>query len=297
MILDKVSLDDKYQLDDGRIFISGTQALVRLPLMQRRLDAQNGLTTAGFISGYRGSPLGNYDAALWKAKPILKAEDIHFLPGVNEDLAATSCWGTQQVTHFPGARHDGVFALWYGKGPGVDRSGDPLKHGNMAGTSPHGGVIVLAGDDHVAKSSTSAHQSEPAMIAAGMPVLNPSNVQDYLDFGLHAFAMSRAAGVWIGFKCLTETVETTVSAQVSPDRFHTVLPPELEHMPNLSIKSQFAPVADEQTLMRYRLPAAQAYIRANGLDRVALDGERRTLGIVTSGKSYGDVRQALTDLG
>ncbi|MGD1956500.1 MAG: indolepyruvate ferredoxin oxidoreductase family protein, partial [Sphingomonadales bacterium] len=292
-----VSLDDKYALEEGRIFISGTQALVRLPLMQRRLDVANGLNTAGFISGYRGSPLGNYDAALWKAKSLLEAEDIHFLPGVNEDLAATSCWGTQQVTLFPGARHDGVFSIWYGKGPGVDRSGDPLKHGNLAGTSRHGGVLVLAGDDHVAKSSTIAFQSEPALIAAGMPVFNPSDVQDYLDLGLHAFALSRLAGVWAGFKCLTETIETTYSADVSANRFTSLRPPELYVMPDLAITMAFTPVADEQTLMRYRLPAAQAYVRANALDRTIIDSDRRSLGIVTTGKSFGDVRQALRDLG
>ncbi|MEM9706111.1 MAG: indolepyruvate ferredoxin oxidoreductase family protein [Pseudomonadota bacterium] len=296
-MFDAISLDDKYKLDEGRIFISGTQALVRLPLMQRRLDAANGLSTAGFISGYRGSPLGNYDAALSKAKSLLEAEDIHFLPGVNEDLAATSCWGTQQTTLYPGARYDGVFAMWYGKGPGVDRSGDPLKHGNLEGTSPHGGVIVLAGDDHVAKSSTIAFQSEPALIAAGMPIFNPADVQDYLDLGLHAFALSRMASVWVGFKCLTETIETTFSAYVSPQRFKSIRPPALDDMPDVSIKAAFTPVADEQSLMRYRLPAAQAYVRANKLDRVMFDGPRRELGVVTTGKSYGDLRQALKDLG
>ncbi|MEM8936245.1 MAG: indolepyruvate ferredoxin oxidoreductase family protein [Pseudomonadota bacterium] len=296
-MLQKVSLDDKYQLDQGRVFISGTQALVRLPMMQRRLDIKNGLNTAGFISGYRGSPLGNYDAALWRAKSILKDEHIHFLPGVNEDLAATSCWGTQQTTLFPGARYDGVFSIWYGKGPGVDRSGDPFKHGNLAGTSRHGGVLVLAGDDHVAKSSTVAFQSEPTLMASSIPVFNPADVQDYLDFGLHAIALSRTAGIWVGFKCVTETIETTYSAYVGWDRFSSTTPEELRDAPDLSIKKQFSPVRDEQTLVRYRLPMAQSYVRANGLDKVVYDSPRRTLGIVTSGKSYGDVRQALSDLG
>src|SRR5690606_24231268 len=187
----EVSLEDKYTLDQGRVYLSGTQALVRLPMLQKARDQRAGLNTAGFISGYRGSPLGALDQALWQARSHLKTHDIVFQPGVNEDLAATSIWGTQQVNLYKDATHDGVFGMWYGKGPGVDRSMDVLKHANAAGTSRHGGVLVLAGDDHAAKSSTVAHQSEHNLMSAGIPVLYPANVQEYLDYGLHGWAMSR----------------------------------------------------------------------------------------------------------
>src|SRR5512139_917618 len=202
--LAKVSLDDKYTLERGRVFLTGTQALIRLLLLQRERDLHAGLNTAGFISGYRGSPLGGLDQALWRAKKHLEAHHVKFQPGVNEDLAATALWGTQQVGMFPGARYDGVYGMWYGKGPGVDRCGDVFKHG---------GVLVLAGDDHAAKSSTLAHQSEHILKACCIPVLNPSNVQDYLDFGLHGFAMSRYAGLWVGFKCVTDVVESGASVE------------------------------------------------------------------------------------
>jgi indolepyruvate ferredoxin oxidoreductase len=206
--LHEVSLDDKYTLDHGRAFMTGTQALVRLPMLQRSRDLVAGLNTGGFISGYRGSPLGGLDQSLWKAKQHLAEHHVTFQPGVNEDLAATSIWGTQQVGLFPGAKYDGVFAMWYGKGPGVDRCGDVFKHANAAGTAKHGGVLVLAGDDHAAKSSTLAHQSEHILKACLIPVLHPANVQEYLDFGLHGFAMSRFSGCWIGFKCVTDVVES-----------------------------------------------------------------------------------------
>src|SRR5207248_3330728 len=208
MTLMQVELEDKYRLESKRIFLSGTQALVRLPMLQRERDRLQGLNTGGFISGYRGSPLGMYDHALWTAKRYLKENNIHFQPGLNEDLAATAVWGTQQVNLFPGATVDGVFSIWYGKGPGVDRSMDVLKHGNAAGTSPHGGVIALAGDDHGAQSSTLPHQSEQVFAAAMIPVINPANVQEYLDFGLLGFALSRYSGCWIGFKAISETVES-----------------------------------------------------------------------------------------
>ncbi|MEP4193620.1 MAG: indolepyruvate ferredoxin oxidoreductase family protein, partial [Sneathiella sp.] len=219
-----VSLDDKYELEEGQVFITGTQALVRFPMMQRQRDVAAGLKTGGFISGYRGSPLGLYDQSLWKAKPFLKNNDIHFQPGVNEDLAATSIWGTQQL-HLSGkSDYDGVFGIWYGKGPGVDRSGDVFKHGNMAGTTEHGGVVVLMGDDHTAKSSTVAHQSEQALVAAMIPVLNPATVQEYLDYGLYAIALSRYSGCWVGMKCLTDTVESSATADVGPDRVKISIP-------------------------------------------------------------------------
>src|SRR5580658_3323736 len=200
MALAAVTLDDKYTLERGRIYLNGTQALARLPMLQRQRDLDAGLNTACFISGYRGSPLGGLDQTLWAARKYLKADHVHFVPGLNEDLAATSVWGSQQVNAFPGAKYDGVFAMWYGKGPGVDRTGDVFKHANAAGTSRHGGVLVLAGDDHAAKSSTLAHQSEYAFIDASIPVLNPAGIQDILDFGLYGWAMSRYSGCWVGFK-------------------------------------------------------------------------------------------------
>src|SRR5215469_6780661 len=223
MTLMQVGLDDKYRFEAKRIYLSGVQALVRLPMLQRERDRAAGLNTAGFISGYRGSPLGMYDHALWRAKKFLQAQDINFVSGLNEDLAATAVWGSQQVGLFPGAKVDGVFAIWYGKGPGVDRSVDALKHANAAGTSPHGGVLALAGDDHACQSSTLAHQSEQVFSAAMIPVLNPATVQEYIDFGLYGFALSRFSGCWVGFKAIAETVESSASVYVSPDRLPLVI--------------------------------------------------------------------------
>ena len=218
MTLMQVGLDDKYRLEAKRIYLSGVQALVRLPMLQRERDRLANLNTAGFISGYRGSPLGMYDHALWRAKSHLQAQDIAFVPGLNEDLAATAVWGSQQVGLFPGAKVDGVFGIWYGKGPGVDRSVDALKHANSAGTSRHGGVLALAGDDHGCQSSTLAHQSEQVFAAALMPVLNPATLQDYLDLGLFGFALSRFSGCWVGFKAIAETVESSASIYSDPAR-------------------------------------------------------------------------------
>jgi indolepyruvate ferredoxin oxidoreductase len=292
------ALDDRYRLSRGRVFLTGNQALVRLPLMQRERDQAAGLNTAGFISGYRGSPLGTYDMALWQAKDFLEEHHVRFEPGVNEDLAATAVWGSQQANLIEGARYDGVFGIWYGKGPGVDRSGDAIKHGNFHGTAPHGGVLALCGDDPGAKSSSLAHQSEHALISFGMPVLNPSSVQDYLDFGLLGWAMSRYSGCWVGFKCVTDTVESSASVSVDPDRVSIRLPDDFVLPPDgLSIRYGTMPTALEERLFLYKLPAAQAFARANGIDRVILDAPRRRLGIVTTGKAYGDVRQALEELG
>ena len=219
-----VTLDDKYVLESGRVYLTGTQALVRLPMMQRQRDLAAGLNTAGYISGYRGSPLGGFDQALWQAKRFIKNNHIEFQPGVNEDLAATALWGTQQIHLYPGARYDGVFGMWYGKGPGVDRSGDVLKHANYAGTARHGGIVALAGDDHMAKSSTTAHQSEPALIAAAIPIIHAASVQEYLDLGLHAFALSRYSGLWVAFKVLSETVDSSASVHVDPHRIDIQIP-------------------------------------------------------------------------
>src|SRR5260221_311373 len=216
--LARVSLDDKYTLERGRVFLTGTQALIRLLLLQRERDQRAGLNTAGFVSGYRGSPLGGLDQALWRAQNHLDSHHVKFQPGVNEALAATSIWGSQQLNMFPGAKYDGVYGIWYGKGPGVDRSGDVFKHANYAGTSKHGGVLVLAGDDHMAKSSTVAHQSEQAFIAANIPVIHAASVQEYLDYGLHGFAMSRYSGLWVAFKVLNEAVDSSASVYVDPHR-------------------------------------------------------------------------------
>ncbi len=290
-------LEDRYQRERGRVYLTGVQALVRLPLMQRRRDLAEGLSTAGFISGYRGSPLGTYDLALWQAKDALESHHVRFSPGVNEDLAATAVWGSQQAGLFEGPRYDGVFAIWYGKGPGVDRSCDALKHGNYAGASPKGGVLVLAGDDPGAKSSSIAHQSEPALIHCGIPILNPADVQEYLDFGLFGFALSRYSGSWIAMKCLTDTVDSARSVAIDPQRVSVVMPEDFERPAGLHIGWQNLPLAVEKRLYQQRLPAVQAFVRANKLDRLVFPTSRRRLGIVTTGKAHLDVLQALAELG
>jgi indolepyruvate ferredoxin oxidoreductase len=294
----QISLDDKYTIEKGQIYLTGSQALVRLPLMQRRRDRLLGLDTAGFISGYRGSPMARYDLELWRAESFLDDHQIHFEPGVNEDLAATAVLGTQQVGQLAGSPRDGVFSIWYGKGPGVDRSGDALKHGAFAGASQYGGVLALAGDDHGCRSSTLPHQSDQAFIHYGMPVLNPASVQEFLELGLYGFALSRYSGCWIGFKCITDVVESSASARVDPERVEIALPSDFD-MPNagLNIRVGQPPLVAEEQLLRYRLGAAQAFVRVNGLDRQVLGGERRRLGLVTSGKAYLDVLQALDLLG
>ncbi|MGF7131523.1 indolepyruvate ferredoxin oxidoreductase [Paraburkholderia sp. EB58] len=295
--LDTVSLDDKYTLEKGRVYMSGTQALVRLALLQKERDRRAGLKTAGYVSGYRGSPLGALDQTLWKAKKYLKEHDVVFQPGVNEDLAATAVWGTQQLNLWPGAKVDGVFGMWYGKGPGVDRTGDVFKHANSAGTDRNGGVLVLAGDDHGAKSSTVAHQSEHMFVASGIPVLYPASVQEYLDYGLHGWAMSRYSGLWVAMKCVTDVVESSASIDIDPDRLQIVSPDDFE-MPDggLNIRWPDPPLAQEARLLNHKWYAALAYVRANKLNRVVIDSPTPRLGIMTAGKAYLDVRQALMDL-
>ena len=297
-MLADVSIEDKYALESGRVFLSGVQALVRLPLMQRQRDMAAGLNTAGFVSGYRGSPLGGYDLSLWRAKKFLDRGHIHFQPGLNEDLAATAVWGSQQLGFVPGAKYDGVFAIWYGKGPGVDRSGDPFKHGNLAGAAEHGGVLVVCGDDHPGKSSTTAHQSEHALAAHGMPILYPANVQEYLDLGIYGWALSRYSGLWVGFKCINETVESTASVDVDADRIGIVSPEGVERPAGgVNVKFAFAPQEDDKRLLRYKIPLAHAFARANGLDRAVVVSSAPSLGIVTAGKSFQDTLQALRLLG
>ncbi len=298
MALANVSLEDKYTLAKGRVYLTGIQALVRLPLMQQARDRANGLNTAGFISGYRGSPLGGYDTALHAAREYLDEHNIRFNPGLNEDLAATSIWGSQQVGLFPGAKFDGVFGIWYGKGPGVDRSGDALKHANAAGTSPHGGVIAVMGDDHGASSSTLAHQSEQMMAAAMIPVLNPATLQDYLDFGMLGFALSRFSGCWVGFKAVGQTVETSGSVEVDPLRPEIVVPADFEMPPGgLNIRRPDPALDLERRLHGPKMAAVAAFARANKLDRVVVDSDRPRLGIAAAGKSWLDVREALDELG
>ena len=297
--LETVSLDDKYSLPQGRAFMSGVQALVRLPMLQRQRDAAAGLNTAGFISGYRGSPLGTYDQALWAAKKHLTDNHIVFQPGVNEELGATAVWGTQQLDLYPQSKkYDGVFGIWYGKGPGVDRCSDVFKHANMAGTAQHGGVIAIAGDDHISKSSTAPHQSDHIFKACGTPVFFPSNVQDILDMGLHAFAMSRFSGVWSGMKTIQEVVESSSSVSVNPDRVKIILPEDFAMPPGgLHIRWPDAPLEQEARLMDYKWYAALAYVRANKLNYNVIEGPHDRFGIIASGKAYNDTRQALIDLG
>lgn len=298
MSLADIRLDDKYRLATGNLYLTGTQALTRLPMLQKQRDEARGLNTAGFISGYRGSPLGNLDKSLWDAKDYLKQNAIHFQPGVNEELAATAVWGSQQVNLFPEGKYDGVFALWYGKGPGVDRCGDVFKHANSAGVAEHGGVLVLAGDDHGCKSSTIAHQSEHAFIASMIPVLNPSNVQEILDYGIIGWELSRYSGCWVAMKTIAENVDSSAVVEVDPLRVTTHIPDDFQ-IPEggLHIRWPDPPLAQEARLNTYKIYAARAFARANKLNQVVLDSAQPRLGIVTTGKSYLDVRQALEELG
>ena len=297
--LEAATLDDKYTLAAGRAFMSGVQALVRLPMLQRQRDARAGLNTGGFISGYRGSPLGGYDQALLAAKKHLAEHHIVFQPGVNEELGATAVWGSQMLDLYPQSKnYDGVFGIWYGKGPGVDRCSDVFKHANMAGTSKYGGVIAIAGDDHVAKSSTAAHQSDHIFKACGLPVFFPSGVQDILDMGLHAFAMSRFAGVWSGMKTIQEVVESSASVSVDPDRVKIILPEDFVMPPGgLHMRWPDAALEQEARLFDYKWYAALAYVRANKLNYNVVEGPNDRFGIIATGKAYNDTRQALSDLG
>ena len=280
-----------------RKFLSGIQALAQLPILQRQRDLAAGRDTAGFISGYRGSPIGGLDQTLWEDKARLEAHRIKFQPGLNEDLAATAVWGSQQVNLFEGATCDGVFALWYGKGPGVDRSMDVLKHANAAGTSLWGGVLAVAGDDHAARSSTLPHQSEHMFASAMIPVLNPSNVQEYIDFGLHGWAMSRYSGCWVALKATADTVESAANVSLDPFRVQCMTPEDFVLPPGgLNIRWPDASLDQEMRLQHFKVYAAMAYARANHLDRVVIDSPKARLGIVATGKSYLDVRQALDDL-
>jgi indolepyruvate ferredoxin oxidoreductase len=290
-----VTLEDKYLQPSGQVFLSSLQALVRLPLEQARRDRAAGLATAGYITGYRGSPITTLDAQLWAAEKLLGEHDIRFEPGLNEELAATSLRGTQQVDWFGKSPFQGVFALWYAKGVGVDRACEALKLANFEGTSAHGGVLVVAGDDHAAKSSASAHQSEHTLIAGFIPVLYPATTDEILQFGLLGWEMSRASGLYVGMKTITDTLDLTSTITLPGPDFRIVRPEPLD--PGLNLRQGMGPLEQEALVVDRRLPAAQAFARANGIDRVALDAERRELTVVTAGKAYLDVRQALQDLG
>ena len=293
-----VALDDKYELERGRVFLTGVQALARLPMLQSLRDRAAGLNTAGYVSGYRGSPLGGLDTALHEAQAFLAAHDVRFHPGVNEDLAATAIWGTQQLHLLPGAKRDGIFSMWYGKGPGVDRCGDVFKHANHAGTSAAGGVLVVAGDDHAARSSAVAHQSEHIFSACAMPVLAPAGVQDILDFGLHGWAMSRYTGCWVALKLSADVVESSATVEIDAQRVRVRVPADFE-LPadGVHIRWPDPQLAQEYRMQAYKIYAAAAYARANGLDRLVWDSTRPRLGLVACGKAWLDLRQALHDLG
>lgn len=291
-------LDDKYQASSGQVFMNGTQALVRLPMAQMRRDRAAGLDTGAFITGYRGSPLGAYDQQLSRAKGFLDPLDIVFQPGVNEDLAATAIWGSQQVPLSRQARKQGVVGIWYGKGPGVDRCGDVFKHGNAAGSSQHGGVLCLAGDDHAAKSSTLPHQSDHAFMAAIMPMLYPSSVHEFIDVGLFGIAMSRYSGCWTGLKVISDTIETSAVVDLGDEHRPFVIPTDFE-MPaaGLNLRWPDPPMIQDDRLQEQKAYAALAFARANKIDYTVIDSPRPRLGIVASGKAFEDVRQALIELG
>ena len=293
-----VSLVDKYTLREGYAFMTGIQALVRLPLVQRELDLKAGLNTAGYISGYRGSPLGGYDQQLELNTKLLNEYQVKFQPGVNEDLAATALWGTQQTELGGEGKYDGVFGIWYGKGPGVDRSGDALRHANYAGTSKFGGVLALMGDDHTCESSTTCHQSELAMVDAMIPILNPSGVQEIIDFGIIGWKLSRYSGCWVGLKCVHDTVEATASINVDVDRIKIEIPNNF-NLPadDLNIRFPDTPQAQEKRMHEYKIDAVRAFCRANKLDRAVWHGGSAKIGIVTVGKSYLDTRLAFEELG
>ena len=294
----EATLDSRYEAPEGWLYMTGMQALVRLPIQQRLRDAAQGLNTGGYISGYRGSPLGRYDIELWRAGPLLKSHNIVFRPGLNEDLAATAIWGAQYLNSFPGATVDGVFGIWYGKGPGVDRSGDALRHANFTGASPKGGAIALAGDDHGAKSSTAVNFSDTSFIAVGMPVIYPSNTQELIDYGLHGIAMSRFSGCWVGMKIVTDVAEGGGTVYVGPDSPEIVVPERPSNPPGgLGARTIDAPVAQEERLYNHKLPAALAYARANGLNRIIGDGAEARIGVVAAGKAWQDLLQALGNLG
>src|SRR5262249_35969796 len=299
MALQRVTLDDKYDLTQRGVFVTGYQALVRMCLVQKERDRRAGLNTAGYITGYRGSPLGGLDYQFQRAEALCRKNDILFQPAINEDLAATALWGSQQAELRDEGRVDGVFGMWYGKGPGVDRSGDVLRHANFAGTSKNGGVLALMGDDHTAESSTTAHQSEFNFVDVMIPILNPAGVQEIIDYGIYGWAMSRFTGAWTALKCRHETIESTGVVDGSVDRVKLV-PPADFLMPDggLNIRLVDTILGQEARLHDFKRDAMLAFVRANKINRTITSGGRNPeIGIITTGKSYLDVRQAFDELG
>src|ERR687897_292232 len=299
--LREVSLDDKYVLEQGRILLTGLQGLVRLPLDQHRADRSLGLHTGTMISGYQGSPLGGLDKELARNRELVEAHHVRHVPGLNEELGATSAWGSQLANQLPGARYDGVLAMWYGKAPGLDRAADSLRHGNFVGVPRTGGAVAVVGDDPGCKSSTIPSASESLLASLGMPVFYPGNVQEVLDLGLHALACSRASGLWSGFKIVTSVADAVATAAVAPDRVVPVMPTvewngkPYEHVPDGNLLAP-ASLDMERTLLGPRTELALAYARANALNRIE-GGERAWLGIVVPGKTYYDLMHALRELG
>jgi indolepyruvate ferredoxin oxidoreductase len=293
--LRQVSLKDKYILESGQIYASTIQMLTKLPLVQGVLDKQAGLNTACFISGYRGSPLGGLDKSIWQAQKILKDHNIHFTPGVNEELGATAVWGSQQVNMFEGATFDGVYGMWYGKGPGVDRSGDVFRHANAAGTSKHGGVLVVAGDDHACRSSTLPHQTEYAFIDAMIPVLNPSGIQDIFEFGLYGWALSRFSGCWVTLKTIEETADSVASLPLTPELYRWTNPEFDFPKDGVHIRFPDTPIEQEFRLHNHKIRAVKAFAAANPIDKTIVKSKKHRIGIITTGKSFPDLNQALED--
>ncbi|WP_300375835.1 indolepyruvate ferredoxin oxidoreductase family protein [Henriciella sp.] len=293
----EVTLNDKYDLVEGHAYMTGIQALVRLPLDQKRLDMAAGHNTAGFISGYRGSPLGGYDQQLRAAQKWLDKHDIEFWEGLNEDLGATAVWGSQQLGLFPGAQRDGLFGIWYGKAPGVDRTGDAFKHANAAGSSRLGGVVAICGDDHMCKSSTLPSQSEYAMADAEIPVLNPASIQDVLDYGVHGWAMSRFSGCWSALIALADTMDSGAVVDVTLDRFNLITPDFEFPEDGVHMRRGDNPLDKERRLRNIKLPAAQAWVRANGLDHVIVPSPKPRVGIITTGQAARDIFEALAAIG
>ena len=291
--IDRITLEHRWTSEGEETLLTGTQALVRLPLLRRQMDAALGWDTGGYISGYRGSPLGGYDRELAHHRKRLAEAGIVFEPGLNEDLAATACWGTQQLGLYPGAKREGVFAIWYGKGPGVDRSGDVLRHANQMGTAPRGGVLVLAGDDPSAKSSTVTNTTEHAFLDLEMPLLDPADVAEVLEYGIKGIALSRASGLWVAMKCVAETMDATMSMVVDPARYATAFAPR----DDLHIRLKDSALAMEARLRGLKLPAALAFARENGLNRIMADSPRARFGIAVRGKAWNTLRQAFADAG
>ena len=294
----EIKLDDKYKLENGIRFLTGSQALVRLPLVQIRKDKRKKLKTACYISGYRGSPLGGYDQQILKNFDYLKANNIHFQPGINEELAATSLWGTQQSNLRGEGKFDGVFGIWYGKGPGVDRAGDALKHVNLAGTSKNGGVLALMGDDHICESSTTSHQSEFAMVDAMIPFFNPSGVQEILDYGLYGIHLSRQCGCWIGIKCVHDNVSSGATVDLNENRFSIKnVADEILPEDGLNIRLNDTPQAKEHRLHYYKIKVVKEFCKINKLNKFIYNFPNSKIGIISTGKSYLDTKEALEKIG